>query len=150
MANRKDLPAGLFGEDGVVCDTEEDTVRLGRAIGTCAEAGWVISLEGALGAGKTRLARGVAAGVGATDEVSSPTFAILHEYSGGRVPVFHFDFYRMEDPAELLTAGFDDCLDAGVTVVEWGNRFPAALPATTLRLSVEITGEGRRRVRARP
>ena len=109
-------------------------------------AGSVVSLEGPLGAGKTLFAGGIVRGLGCEGEASSPSFALMHEYSGGRLPVFHFDFYRMDNAAELLMAGFDDCVPAGVTIAEWGDKFPEVLPPGTLRLRFDLLPEGGRRI----
>jgi tRNA threonylcarbamoyladenosine biosynthesis protein TsaE len=92
----------------------------------------VIALCGNLGAGKTQVSKGIVAGLGCEQTVSSPTFSLVHEYVGGRLPVFHFDFYRMESEAEVLSMGWDDYLDeAGVVIVEWADRFPQVMPEHT-------------------
>jgi tRNA threonylcarbamoyladenosine biosynthesis protein TsaE len=70
----------------------------------------------------------------------------MHEYAGGRLPVFHFDFYRMDSETELLTAGFDDCVPAGVTIAEWGDKFPDALPRGTWRLRFLLRPDGGRQI----
>ena len=100
----------------------------------------MVQLIGNLGAGKTTLAKGIISGLGAAmpDEVTSPTFTLIHEYRSGWLPVFHFDFYRINQPSELREIGFDDYLEEnGVAVVEWGDRFPEVFPERTrwLRLS---------------
>lgn len=128
-----------------MCSSPEETSRLGAGIAGGMKLGSVLSLEGPLGAGKTQLAKGVVEALGCDTTASSPTFALVHEYPGGRLPVFHFDFYRMERPEELNTAGYDDCLAEGITIVEWGDKFPGMLPAGALRLHFEIiSGETRR------
>lgn len=119
-------------------------VALGEEIGRVAGAGTVISLEGPLGAGKTHLTKGVAAGAGYAGAVSSPTFTLVHEYVGGRVPVFHFDFYRLEAIADLEALAWRDYLDGtGIVLAEWGDRFPDAFPAGTLRVRIALAGTGR-------
>ncbi|MEI6339964.1 MAG: tRNA (adenosine(37)-N6)-threonylcarbamoyltransferase complex ATPase subunit type 1 TsaE [Verrucomicrobiota bacterium] len=147
MANRNPFLDDLLSGGGVLCATEGETLQLGMEIG--AELGdlSVVSLEGPLGAGKTQFTKGIVRALGCGVEVSSPSFAILHEYEGGRLPVHHFDFYRMEAAGELLTVGYEDCLADGVTIVEWGNKFPDTLPAGTLRIRLEILPEGGRRIR---
>lgn len=140
----------LLSPDGVVCPRPEDTRRLGEAMAEGLSAGSVLSLEGPLGAGKTQFAGGVVKGLGCDGEASSPSFALMHEYSGGKWPVFHFDFYRMKDEEELLTSGFDDCVPAGVTLAEWGDKFSDVLPPGTLRLKFSpLPGGGRRIVAER-
>lgn len=89
----------------------------------------VVALTGELGAGKTHFVKGLLEGLASADEVTSPTFTLLHEYRGGRLPVFHFDFYRLKRATEVEEIGFDEYLEeGGVTVVEWADRFPELLP----------------------
>jgi tRNA threonylcarbamoyladenosine biosynthesis protein TsaE len=147
MANRKPLLDELFSADGVLCATPEETARLGREVSTLIQPGTVISLEGPLGAGKTQLGKGVAAALGCREEASSPSFTIAHEYPGGRIPLHHFDFYRLKSSEELSGAGYDDCLAEGGVMVEWGDKFPEALPAGAIRLRIEILAGGERRIR---
>ena len=93
--------------------------------------GEVLALCGELGAGKTHFTQGLASGLGIdTSAVTSPTFTLVHEYGGGRLPIFHFDFYRMESAQEVLAIGWEEFLDEphGVVVVEWANKFPELLP----------------------
>jgi len=146
MANRKPFPDDLLTTQGVVCATPEETAELGAQIAADMRVGSVLSLEGPLGAGKTQLTKGFVKAMGCEAEASSPSFALLHEYPGGRLPVFHFDFYRMEKAEELVTAGYDDCLADGVTIVEWGDKFPEVLPPGSLRLRLEILPGGGRRI----
>jgi tRNA threonylcarbamoyladenosine biosynthesis protein TsaE len=126
----------------------EETLRLGARLGEILEAGDVIGLEGALGAGKTQFVQGLARGLGTPAEtpVSSPTYTLVGEYPG-RVPLRHADFYRIESYRRLEDAGFDDLFDgAGVVVVEWAERFPEALPRERLWIRIEIRGESERRL----
>ena len=93
--------------------------------------GDVLALVGDLGAGKTLWVKGLAAGLGSDAVVTSPTFSLLHEYGGGRVPIYHMDCYRLERAEELLAIGFDEYLDgSGVLVIEWADKFPELMPAT--------------------
>ena len=113
---------------------------LGRAAAAMARSGSVIALVGGLGAGKTHWTKGLVAAIGCPLEVTSPTFSLVHEYHGGRLPVFHFDFYRLASTAEVLALGWDEYLDAdGLVVVEWADKFPELLPqdAIWLRFTVE-------------
>ncbi len=148
MANRKRPFGQLFTESGVTTSSVGETTALGREFAAHLGPGSVVSLNGPLGAGKTHFVQGVAEGLGCVAAASSPTFAILHEYAGGRLTVFHFDFYRLENAAEALTAGFDDCLDSGVTVIEWGGKFPDLLPDGTLHLEIAILPGDTRRIRS--
>ena len=107
---------------------EAETIALGEALGPVLKAGDVFALQGDLGAGKTHFVQGIAKGMGITDTVVSPTFTILNFYEHA-LPLQHFDFYRLEEEAELDNLGFDDYLPGGVTVIEWSEKFPDRLPA---------------------
>ena len=128
--------------------TTDEMLALGRAAAAGAGPGAVFALVGDLGAGKTHWTKGFVAGIGSTEPVTSPTFAIVHVYEGGALPVFHFDFYRLGDPAEVVGIGWDEYLEeAGVVVVEWADRFPELLPLHTRWLRFGIAPDGSRSVR---
>jgi tRNA threonylcarbamoyladenosine biosynthesis protein TsaE len=130
-------------------DTDE-TVAWGRALGPVLRAGDVVALVGTLGAGKTHAAKGIVAGLGSVANVSSPTFTLVHEYAGPRLSAFHFDFYRLDNPEEVINIGWDDYLDAGgVVIVEWADKFPELLPAKTRWFRFEILPDGARSVEER-
>lgn len=148
MANRKQVLDDLLSPKGVVCHGEGETIQLGRDFALDQSPPLVISLEGNLGAGKTQFSKGLAKGWGCDLEASSPSFAIVHEYAGAKVPVFHFDFYRLESMEELIATGYDDCLGEGFVIAEWGNKFPEALPSGSLRLRFEILPDHTRRIHA--
>ena len=104
--------------------SQPETVSLGRKIGTALQAGDVLVLTGDLGAGKTQLTKGIAAGLGIDADVTSPTFTIEMVYEGGRLPLYHFDLYRLDDPDQLEDIGLYDVLGSdGVCVIEWGEQF---------------------------
>lgn len=127
--------------------TPQDTWEWGQHLGAGLAAGAVVALCGSLGAGKTQAAKGIVAGLGSLAEVTSPTFTLVHEYRDGRLPVFHFDFYRHERPEAVLAAGWDDILDEpGVVVVEWADLFPDLLPAHARWFVLEALPDGSRRV----
>lgn len=129
-------------------DSPEAMENLGRTAGGSAVGGSVIALVGGLGAGKTHWTKGFVAQIGCPSEVTSPTFGLVHEYTGGRLPVFHFDFYRLESPTELLAIGWDEYLDqAGVVIAEWGDKFPELLPPGTTWLHFTVEPDGSRSVR---
>lgn len=109
----------------IISRSPEDTFALGVTWGQEAEPGLVIALSGDLGAGKTQLVKGVACGLGIDTRVHSPTFALVNEYSGGRLPLHHLDLYRLETPAQIAAAGLEECLAGtdGVVVVEWAERW---------------------------
>lgn len=117
-----------------------DTEAAGLRIAGALQANEVIALCGDLGSGKTQLVKGIARGLAITAPVTSPTFTLVHEYRGGRLPLFHFDFYRLQNVAELRALGWEEYLEAdGVTAVEWADRFPEAMPPATkwIRLAFE-------------
>ena len=114
-----------------------ETQIIGEELGSRLNGG-VVALFGGMGAGKTAFVRGFCKGVGYTGEVSSPTFAIVHEYVGGRVPVYHFDMYRIESEDDLYSCGYYDYLDEdGIVVVEWSENIESLLPDNCLRISLE-------------
>lgn len=124
--------------------------NLGRQAADAASAGTVIGLVGGLGAGKTHWTKGFVAQLGSSEDVTSPTFGLVHEYSGGRLPVFHFDFYRLKSASELLAIGWDEYLDqGGVVIAEWGDKFPDLLPPGATWLYFSVEPDGSRSVRSR-
>lgn len=129
-------------------ETPEAMANLGRAAAAGVSPGSVIALVGGLGAGKTHWTKGLVAGLGSTAEVTSPTFGLVHEYPGGRLPVFHLDFYRLDAEAELLEIGWDEYIEAGgVIVAEWADKFPELLPEGTKWLVFSIESDGSRTIR---
>lgn len=108
---------------------EEQTEALGFRLGQLIQPGAVIAYTGDLGAGKTAFTRGLARGLGIPDRVTSPTFTIVNEYEGGRLPLFHFDMYRLGSSDELFDIGWEDYLTrGGVCAVEWSEQVSGALP----------------------
>lgn len=128
-------------------ESPEEMVALGAEVASELDEGSVLALVGDLGAGKTHFTKGLASGLGADADVTSPTFSLAHEYEGGRLTLFHFDFYRMETQDEVLGIGWDEYLDAadesGVIVVEWPNKFPELLPPNTIWLELVHDGGAR-------
>ncbi len=125
----------------------ESTIAFGRAFAAHVGAGDVLALCGDLGAGKTHFVKGLAEGLGAPVEVTSPTFTLIHEYVGGRLPLFHLDFYRLDHEDDLIEIGFDDYLaEEGVMAIEWADRFTEALPAHTRWLQFRHREDGARQV----
>ena len=118
-----------------ITNSAEETEQLGERIASKLKGTDVIALFGGLGMGKTALTRGLARGLGADDVVSSPTFALVNEYSG-RVPVYHFDMYRVTSWDDLYSTGFFDYLDTGVLVIEWSENIEGALPENALRITI--------------
>jgi tRNA threonylcarbamoyladenosine biosynthesis protein TsaE len=107
--------------------------------------GAVVALTGDLGSGKTEFVKGLVAGLGSPAQVTSPTFTLIHEYRGGRLPLFHMDFYRLTTEQELELIGFDDYLaEPGICAIEWANRFPDRMPADALWVDILITENSKR------
>ena len=113
-----------MGEKRFLTASRDQTIALGERLGRLLRAGDVLILTGDLGAGKTQLTKGIAAGMGVTDDVTSPTFTIEMVYEGSELPLYHFDLYRLEDPDQLEDTGIFDVLGAdGVCSIEWGEQF---------------------------
>lgn len=125
----------------IISHSAGETFAYGQTLAASLKGGEIIALCGDLGAGKTHLCKGIAAGLGCeADEVTSPTFTLIHEYRGGRLPVFHFDFYRLESEAEAVAIGLDDYLAAGgVVLIEWADKFHPLLPADTRWIELRET-----------
>lgn len=129
--------------------SEEETIALGRRLAASLPASCVVLLIGNLGAGKTTLAKGIVEGLGAAaaDEVSSPTFTLIHEYSPR---VFHVDLYRLETAVEAASLGLDELWDReAVTLIEWGERFSELMPAERIEIRIEAEEDERRRIEIR-
>ena len=128
------------------CGSEAETREAGQKLAGVLRGGEVLSLEGPLGAGKTTFVKGLAEGLGCcADEVSSPSFTLVHEYPNGRLSFVHLDLYRLDDPQELAALGFDDLLTGQtVAAIEWGDKFPEALPPGTLRFVFSLDGAARK------
>jgi tRNA threonylcarbamoyladenosine biosynthesis protein TsaE len=124
-----------------------DTEVIGRRFAEHIPAGSVLALKGDLGSGKTLFVKGLVAGLGSSVSVTSPTFTILHEYRGGRLPVYHFDFFRVENRQSVARLGLDDYFYGdGVSVIEWADRFPEFIPGQAQWVLFEIKSEAQRRI----
>jgi tRNA threonylcarbamoyladenosine biosynthesis protein TsaE len=138
----KDKLEGSY-DSGSPAETRLIAAEFGRNL----RAGMVLSLIGDLGAGKTEFVKGLAIGLGVDNEVTSPTFTIVHEYREGRLPLFHMDFYRLNDETELGEVGFDDYLMArGICAIEWGDKFPNRLPPDSVAIRFSIRGNKKRAI----
>jgi tRNA threonylcarbamoyladenosine biosynthesis protein TsaE len=129
--------------------SEEETIALGEYLGRQFPARLTVLLIGNLGAGKTTLAKGIVKGLGAAspDDVSSPTFTLIHQY-GDRV--YHVDLYRLEQAREVARLGLEEIFEReAIVLIEWGERFPQLLPAARLEIRIEPEGENLRRVEVR-
>ncbi|MBO7355306.1 MAG: tRNA (adenosine(37)-N6)-threonylcarbamoyltransferase complex ATPase subunit type 1 TsaE [Lachnospiraceae bacterium] len=118
--------------------SEEETYEIGRRFGEGAQAGSVFALEGDLGAGKTVFAKGFAAGLGITEVISSPTFTILQIYDSGRLELYHYDAYRIEDPSEMEEIGYADYFyGEGTCLVEWPGNIAEYFPEHYTKITIE-------------
>jgi tRNA threonylcarbamoyladenosine biosynthesis protein TsaE len=126
---------------------EEATIALGERLAAELPRKGVVLLIGNLGAGKTTLAKGIVKGLGAADpdDVTSPTFTLIHEYGGGRV--YHVDLYRLDEPRQVATLGLDDLFDRDALVlIEWGERFPQLLPAGRAEVRIRVLKSDEREI----
>ena len=127
-------------------NSPEETEAVGQALGKVLKAGAVLAYEGDLGAGKTAFTRGLARGLGSKDPVTSPTYTIVNEYLSGRLPLFHFDMYRLISSEDLWDIGWEDYLDrGGVCAVEWSENVADAIE-NPIWVHIEKTGEESRRI----
>jgi tRNA threonylcarbamoyladenosine biosynthesis protein TsaE len=130
----------------ITTQSERETATAGRELASRLSAGSVVLLYGDLGAGKTALVRGLAEGLGVSaEDVTSPTFTIMQEYRGGRVPLYHVDLYRLNDPREIDDLGLDEIAANGVLAIEWAERLPQP-PPDAVRVTLEHSGDTERRV----
>lgn len=130
-----------------VTNSAKETRLLGEKLAAEMQPGDVILLEGDLGTGKSELTRGIAKGLGVTETVTSPSFTILNVYESGRCPLYHFDWYRLENAEELYELGMDEYLGGdGIAVVEWPERCPDAIPEKYRRIRLETIGENSRSI----
>ncbi len=124
-------------------DTENFAYNFAKTL----QGGEVLAFRGGMGMGKTHFTRGLAKGLGFTGDISSPTFAIVNEYRGGRLPLFHFDMYRIESWEDLDSCGFFDYMEEnGVIAVEWSENIDGALPQKTIYITIEATDENSRKI----
>ena len=133
----------------VLTHSAEETIAFGRTLRDVLAPPKVVLLRGELGAGKTTLVKGIAEAFEAAEEedVTSPTFTLVHEYRGPRVTVYHVDLYRIDTERELETLGLDDLMEArNVLLIEWGEKFPRFLRERDVEIVIERTGEEERRI----
>ena len=130
-----------------ISNSPAETEAIGRQLAEDIGVGSVLALKGELGSGKTVFVKGLVAGLGSRADVTSPTFTILHEYRGGRLPVYHFDFFRVEDRQSIARLGLDDYFFGdGVSVIEWGDRFPELIPQRARWILFEIKSANERAI----
>ena len=142
-------PTEGLGEEKImefITNSPEQTEALGQALGKVLTPGTVLAYQGDLGAGKTAFTRGLARGLGAADTVTSPTYTIVNEYLSGRIPLFHFDMYRLTSGDDLWDIGWEDYLErGGVCAVEWSENVADAME-DAVWVRIEKTGENTRRI----
>ncbi len=127
-------------------NSPEETETLGAALGKILTPGTILAYRGDLGAGKTAFTRGLARGLGCTELVTSPTYTIVNEYLGGRLPLFHFDMYRLRSAEDLWDIGWDDYLDrGGICAVEWSENVAEAMEDAVI-ITIEKTGDTSRKI----
>lgn len=135
----------------LVSNSVAETLRIGRKIARALEAGDIICLFGEFGSGKTILTKGIAQGLGIkTGEIISPSFVFIRQYQG-RIPLNHFDLYRLKEPGQIVDLGYEEYLfDQAITVIEWADRLKKLLPTEYLKIILEIKGKTKRIVRIIP
>lgn len=123
----------------IISHSPAETEALGVEFASHLRGGEILALEGMMGAGKTHFVKGLARGLGCSSEATSPTFTLIHEYGGGRLPLVHADLYRLECGDEAAAIGLEDYFDGEcVVIVEWADKFPGLLPAEALRISIRL------------
>ena len=130
----------------IITNSEGETIQEGEKLGRTLTPGAVVALYGTLGAGKTTFTRGLAAGLGTSMSISSPTFTIVNEYPG-KIPLYHFDMYRLDNENELFDIGWYEYLESGgVCAVEWSEKAPDAFPPDAVIVRLENLGDNKRRI----
>lgn len=121
-----------------IVSTIEETLNIGKQVGMLAGSGNIICLTGDLGTGKTHMSKGIAEGLGITEHITSPTFNIVNEYHSGRLNLYHFDIYRVNDPDEIYAIGFDEYIFGdGVSLIEWANYIEEIIPDEYLYINIK-------------
>lgn len=130
-----------------ISNSPTETEQFGRNLADKINQGSVIALVGELGSGKTHFVKGVAAGLGSRAEVTSPTFTLIHEYRDGRLPIYHFDFFRIEDRASGQRLGLDEYFFSdSLSIIEWADKFPELIPQGAIWIRFETSSETQRAI----
>jgi len=133
-----------------ISNSPAETEAIGRQFAKELNVGSILALKGELGSGKTQFTKGLVAGLESSAPVTSPTFTIIHEYPGGRLPVYHFDFFRLENRESVAQLGLDDYFFGdGISVIEWADRFPESIPNQARWILFEIRSENARMISIR-
>ena len=129
-----------------ITNTVEETIELGKKIGRSLEPGDIICIDGDLGSGKTHLTKGIALGLGIDEHITSPTFNIVNEYEG-KIKLYHFDVYRVNDPDEIAAIGFDEYIFSdAVSVIEWSDYIKELIPDDHIQINIANESETRRSI----
>ena len=127
--------------------TSEETIDLGRKIGSLLKAGDVIAMTGSLAAGKTTITKGIAESLGVSDNITSPTFCLISEYDGSKMPLYHMDVYRLEGAEDFVNLGVEDMLYGnGVCIIEWSEKVQSELPKKTIFMKITPSEDGTRTI----
>lgn len=119
-------------------NSSEETIALGEILGAMLKPGDVLAMRGTLAAGKTTITKGIAKALGVTDNITSPTFCIISEYEGAKMPLYHMDVYRLDNAEDFINLGVDDLIYGnGVSIIEWSEKIQSELPKKTI--TVQIT-----------
>ena len=130
-----------------ISSSAAETEIIGKQLAEDLDAGCILALKGELGSGKTTFTKGLVTGLGSRTATTSPTFTIVHEYPGGRLPIYHFDFFRLENRESADKLGLDDYFFGdGVCVIEWADRFPQLVPGHARWIFFEIKSERQRMI----
>lgn len=124
----------------------ETTMEIGRRIGACLRKGDILALQGTLAAGKTTITKGIALGLGISEDVTSPTFTLISEYEG-KIPLYHMDVYRLDSPESFIDLGVEELLYGnGVCVIEWSEKVMSELPGSTIVIKIEMISPSERSI----
>ncbi len=135
----------------IISHSPKETFEFGRGFAASLKRGDVLALSGDLGAGKTHFVKGLASGLGIASDVTSPTFTLIHEYPGGRLPLYHVDFYRLDEPEEALKIGIDEYLQGdGVTAIEWADKFADLIPSGAVWIQFRMREGDEREIEMKP
>lgn len=131
-----------------ITHSAQETVDLGEKIGSLLKSGDVIAMTGTLAAGKTTITKGIAKALGITGVVTSPTFCLISEYEGTKMPLYHMDVYRLDGPEDFINLGVEDMLDGdGVCIVEWSEKVSSELPKRTIKIEITPLEDGSRQIK---
>ena len=128
-------------------NSAEETIELGKRIGSMLKPGDIIAMEGTLAAGKTTITKGIASALGIEDNITSPTFCLISEYYGNKMPLYHMDVYRLDGPEDFLNLGVEELLyGKGVCIIEWSEKVRPVLPSKTITLGITPEEDGSRKI----